>query len=66
MARFFLVASSISAFLVSLNLFYKLPKAGSGVYLLCGASVVVVVYCFLCSGERRKKKMKLWKIFARI
>jgi len=55
-ARVFLLITGIVGFIVSLNLFYKLPKAGSGVYLLCGASVAAVVYCIFIL--RRKKKIE--------
>lgn len=54
-ARALLLITGIIAFVVSLNLFYKLPKAGSGVYLLCGTSVVSIIYCLFML---RKKKIK--------
>jgi hypothetical protein len=52
-ARFFLLMTGIFAFVVSLNLFYKLPGAGSGVYLLCGTSVLSIIYLIV---SRRKKE----------
>ncbi|GAB6008735.1 hypothetical protein [Dysgonomonas reticulitermitis] len=53
-ARFFLLITGILGVAISINLFYKLPKAGSGVYLLCGVSVLSVIYCI--SMLRKKKK----------
>jgi len=53
-ARVFLMITGIFGFVVSLNLFYKLPKAGSGVYLLTAASIVSIIYLIIVF--RRKKK----------
>lgn len=54
--RVLLMVTGIFAFVVSLNLFYKLPKAGSGVYLLCAASVITIIYLIIVF--RRKKKVE--------
>ncbi|GAB6121546.1 hypothetical protein [Dysgonomonas termitidis] len=54
-ARVFLMIAGVLAFAVSLNLFYKLPKYGSGVYLLCATSVLSVVYLIIVF---RKKKVQ--------
>lgn len=54
-ARFFLLITGIFAFVVSLNLFYKLPGAGSGVYLLCATSILSVVYLIV---SRKKKEQQ--------
>lgn len=54
-ARVLLMIVGILAFVVSLNLFYKLPKYGSGVYLLCATSILSVVYLIIIF---RKKKVK--------
>ncbi|HMM02084.1 MULTISPECIES: hypothetical protein [unclassified Dysgonomonas] len=54
-ARVLLMIAGILAFVVSLNLFYKLPKYGSGVYLLCATSILSVVYLIIIF---RKKKVK--------
>lgn len=53
-ARVFLLITGILGFAISLNLFYKLPKAGSGVYLLCGVSALSVLYCILMLRKRKK------------
>ena len=52
-ARVLLFFTGILGFVVSLNLFYKLPKAGSGVYLLTGTSILTILY--LIFVFRRKK-----------
>lgn len=52
-ARALLFFTGILGFVVSLNLFYKLPKAGSGVYLLTGTSILTILY--LIFVLRRKK-----------
>ncbi len=52
-ARALLFFTGILGFIVSLNLFYKLPKAGSGVYLLTGTSILTILY--LIFVLRRKK-----------
>mgnify|MGYP001754629123 CR=1 FL=1 len=54
-ARILLMAAGILAFVVSLNLFYKLPKYGSGVYLLFATSILSVAYLIIIF---RKKKVK--------
>ncbi|MDR1714944.1 MAG: hypothetical protein LBS20_03785 [Prevotella sp.] len=54
-ARVLLMIAGILAFVVSLNLFYKLPKYGSGVYLLFATSILSVVYLIIIF---RKKKVK--------
>jgi O-antigen/teichoic acid export membrane protein len=55
-ARFFLLITGILGIAISINLFYKLPKAGSGVYLLCVVSVLSVIYCILMLRKRKKKE----------
>ncbi|MFV0331146.1 MAG: hypothetical protein ACK5KL_15225 [Dysgonomonas sp.] len=55
-ARFFLLITGVLGIVISLNLFYKLPKAGSGVYLLCGVSVLSVIYCILMLRKSKKKE----------
>ncbi|EGK01861.1 hypothetical protein [Dysgonomonas gadei] len=54
-ARILLMVAGILAFVVSLNLFYKLPKYGSGVYLLFATSILSVAYLIIIF---RKKKVK--------
>lgn len=54
-ARILLMVAGILAFVVSLNLFYKLPKYGSGVYLLFATSILSVAYLTIVF---RKKKVK--------
>lgn len=54
-ARILLMVAGILAFVVSLNLFYKLPKYGSGVYLLFATSILSVTYLIIIF---RKKKVK--------
>ncbi len=58
-ARFILMVTSIFAFIVSLNLFYKLPKIGSGVYLLCGASILSVVYLLYIFRRNKRRRKEL-------
>ncbi len=58
-ARALLMTTGILAFIVSLNLFYKLPKAGSGVYLLCGTSILSIVYLIFIYRRNRKKKEEM-------
>ncbi|SBV92675.1 hypothetical protein [uncultured Dysgonomonas sp.] len=53
-ARILLMVAGILAFVVSLNLFYKLPKYGSGVYLLFATSILSVAYLIIVF---RKKKV---------
>ena len=55
-ARFFLLIAGILGIAISLNLFYKLPKAGSGVYLLCAVSALSVIYCILMLRKRKNKE----------
>lgn len=55
-ARVFLMTTGIFAFVVCLNLFYKLPKAGSGVYLLTACSVVSIVYLIIVFCRKKKKE----------
>ena len=54
-ARILLMVAGILAFVISLNLFYKLPKYGSGVYLLFATSILSVTYLIIIF---RKKKVK--------
>lgn len=54
-ARVFLFITGLVGFAISLNLFYKLPKAGSGVYLLCGVSLLSMIYCFFMLKRKKKK-----------
>ncbi|MDU1892311.1 MAG: hypothetical protein E6767_16625 [Dysgonomonas sp.] len=54
--RVVLMITGIFGFIVSLNLFYKLPKAGSGVYLLCATSILSIIYLIIVF--RRKKKVE--------
>jgi len=53
-SRILLMFTAVFALLVSFNLFYKLPKAGSGVYLLCGASIVTIVYLIIAFSRKKK------------
>lgn len=53
-ARILLMVAGILAFVVSLNLFYKLSKYGSGVYLLFATSILSVAYLIIVF---RKKKV---------
>lgn len=55
-ARIFLLITGILGIAISLNLFYKLPKAGSGVYLLCAVSTLSVIYCILILRKRKTKE----------
>ncbi len=57
MARFLLMFTGFFALIVSFNLFYKLPKAGSGVYLLCGTSVITIIYLIIIFRRNRKRKV---------
>lgn len=53
-SRVLLMITGIFGLIVSLNLFYKLPKAGSGVYLLTACSVVSIVYLIIIFGRKKK------------
>lgn len=53
-ARVFLFITGIVGVGISLNLFYKLPKAGSGVYLLCGVSLLSILYCFFILKKKKE------------
>ncbi len=55
-ARIFLLITGVIGVAVSINLFYKLPKAESGVYLLCAVSALSVIYCTLILRKRKKKE----------
>lgn len=55
-ARILLMITGVFALIVSLQLFSKLPGIGSGVYLLCGTSVLIIIYSIIIF--RRKKKVK--------
>ncbi len=52
--------TGVFAFIISLVLFYKLPKSGSGVYLLCGTSVLSIIYLII--AFRRKNTEILTEI----
>lgn len=52
-ARILLLITGILGIVVSFNLFYKLPKPGSGVYLLTATSFLSVIYLYF---TLRKKK----------
>ncbi|WP_029904527.1 hypothetical protein [Prevotella sp. 10(H)] len=54
-SRIFLLMDGILAFIVSLNLFYKIPKYGSGIYLLCATSILTIIYLIIVS--RRKTEI---------
>lgn len=58
-ARVLLLITSIFAFIVSLNLFYKLPGAGSGVYLLCAASILSIIYLVVVFRSKKENKEDL-------
>lgn len=53
-SRVLLMITGIFSFVVVLNLFYKLPKAGSGVYLLAATSVVTIVYLIIVFCRKKK------------
>ncbi|MBK5723024.1 hypothetical protein JGH11_19325 [Dysgonomonas sp. Marseille-P4677] len=57
-ARVLLFITGILGFVVSLNLFYKLPKAGSGVYLLTATSILTILY-LLIALRKKKDKVEL-------
>lgn len=59
LGRILLFITSIFSLIVSLNLFYKLPKAGSGVYLLCGASILSIIYLLYIFSQRKKARTEL-------
>lgn len=54
-ARVLLLITGILGFVVSLNLFYKLPKAGSGVYLLTGTSIFTILYLIFALRKKKDK-----------
>ena len=58
-AMVLLLIPSIFAFIVSLNLFYKLPGAGSGVYLLCAASILSIIYLVVVFRSKKENKKDL-------
>ena len=58
-ARFLLAFTGVFALIVSFNLFYKLPKAGSGVYLLCGTAIVTIIFIIITYRRNRKRKLQL-------
>lgn len=53
-SRVLLFITGVFSVVVSVNLFMKLPKAGSGVYFLSVASLMAIIYSFI--ALRRKKK----------
>ncbi len=59
-SRVVLMITGVFAFIISLVLFYKLPKSGSGVYLLCGTSVLSIIYLII--AFRRKNTEILTEI----
>jgi len=59
LARILLTVTGFFALIVSFNLFYKLPKIGSGVYLLFGTSVVTLVYLIIVYRRNKKRKSQL-------
>lgn len=59
LARTLLFITSIFSLIVSVNLFYKLPKVGNGVYLLCGTSAVAVIYLLYVFRQKKKTKTRL-------
>jgi len=58
-ARFLLSFTGVFALIVSFNLFYKLPKAGSGVYLLCATAIVTIIFMIITYRRNRKRKSQL-------
>lgn len=54
-SRVILLVTGIFGLVVTANLFYKLPKAGSGVYLLGITSVISIFYAIIVL--KRKKKV---------
>lgn len=55
-ARVLLFITGIIGIVLSINLFYSLPKAGNGVYLLCGTSIFAVVYLLFVFMRKKKAK----------
>lgn len=55
-ARILLMITGIFSAIVTVNLFYKLPKAGTGVYLLAATTIVIIIYSIIIF--RRKKKVE--------
>lgn len=53
-SRVLLMITGVFGLIVSLNLFYKLPKAGSGVYLLTACSIVSIVYLIIIFCRKKK------------
>ncbi|MFV0418381.1 MAG: hypothetical protein ACK5KT_06595 [Dysgonomonas sp.] len=53
-SRILLMITGVFGLIVSLNLFYKLPKAGSGVYLLTASSVISIVYLIIIFCRKKK------------
>lgn len=58
-ARVLLFITGIFSLVVSFNLFYKLPKAGSGVYLLCGTSILIIVYSIIIFRRNKSDQTEL-------
>lgn len=58
-ARILLFITGVFSLIVSFNLFYKLPKAGSGVYLLCGTSILIIVYSIIIFKRKNRNPTEL-------
>lgn len=58
-SRIFLMVTGVFGIIVSINLLYKLPKAGSGVYLLTASSIVSIIYVLFVFFRKKKKDNKL-------
>lgn len=54
-SKILLLITGILGFIISLNLFYKLPKAGSGVYLLAGTSIFTIIYLIFALRKKTNK-----------
>lgn len=55
-SRILLLLSSISAFILSIYLFFKVPKADSGIYVLCISSFISLFYLFFSKRNNFDKE----------
>lgn len=56
-SRILLLIAGIFSVVVVINLFMKLPKAGSGVYLLAITSLISIIYSFIVLRKKKEERV---------
>lgn len=58
LARVLITVTSVYTFALSIYLFYSVPKAGSGIYLLSGSSLLCLVYLFFIFRKKKEANIE--------